>query len=43
MQVEPVKMQQPLPEGSGIVGAEGWEGEGEVRLVRITCAVETAA
>ncbi|GAA5839700.1 hypothetical protein JCM11251_002566 [Rhodosporidiobolus azoricus] len=26
-----------VPEGkSGIVGAEGWEGEGEVRLVRIT-------
>ena len=21
----------------GIVGAEGWEGEGEVRLVRIDC------
>ncbi|GAA5951565.1 hypothetical protein JCM8115_005182 [Rhodotorula mucilaginosa] len=39
MRVEPVKMQRPLPEGSGIVGAEGWEGEGEVRLVRITRAV----
>lgn len=24
--------------GSEIVGAEGWEGEGEVRLVRIVAA-----
>ncbi|GAA6037068.1 hypothetical protein JCM8097_005535 [Rhodosporidiobolus ruineniae] len=35
--IEPVDLLQP--EGkSGIVGAEGWEGEGEVRLVRISAA-----
>ncbi|BGP06281.1 hypothetical protein JCM10049v2_002102 [Rhodotorula toruloides] len=29
---------QTLPDQSGLVGAEGWEGEGEVRLVRIVAA-----
>lgn len=34
LRIEPVAMCAP-PDGGGIVGAEGWEGEGEVRLVRI--------
>ncbi|BGP14135.1 hypothetical protein JCM10213_002432 [Rhodosporidiobolus nylandii] len=35
LQIDPLTLK--VPEGeSGIVGAEGWEGEGEVRLVRIT-------
>ncbi|GAA5862845.1 hypothetical protein JCM3774_006661 [Rhodotorula dairenensis] len=35
LHIERVELQRLMPEGSGIVGAEGWEGEGEVRLVRI--------
>ncbi|GAA5912811.1 hypothetical protein JCM6882_000435 [Rhodosporidiobolus microsporus] len=35
LRIEPVELQEPAGK-SGIVGAEGWEGEGEVRLVRLT-------
>ncbi|GAA5920116.1 hypothetical protein JCM5296_002520 [Sporobolomyces johnsonii] len=35
LKVEPLGLKAP-PNWSGLVGAEGWEGEGEVRLVRIT-------
>ncbi|GAA5915163.1 hypothetical protein JCM8208_002156 [Rhodotorula glutinis] len=35
LRVEPVELEEP-PQQSGLVGAEGWEGEGEVRLVRLT-------
>ncbi|GAA5875635.1 hypothetical protein JCM8547_000896 [Rhodosporidiobolus lusitaniae] len=37
LSVEEVDLLVP-PRKSGIVGAEGWEGEGEVKLVRITAA-----
>ncbi|GAA6025080.1 hypothetical protein JCM10207_003401 [Rhodosporidiobolus poonsookiae] len=37
LEVEPVELQAPAGK-SGLVGAEGWEGEGEVRLVRIVAA-----
>ncbi|POY72295.1 hypothetical protein BMF94_4597 [Rhodotorula taiwanensis] len=35
LNVTAVQMTAP-PQDGGIVGAEGWEGEGEIRLVRIT-------
>jgi len=37
LRVEPVELEEP-PQQSGLVGAEGWEGEGEVRLVRLTAS-----
>ncbi|GAA6051540.1 hypothetical protein JCM3770_000405 [Rhodotorula araucariae] len=38
LRVDAVPLEVP-PGQSGLVGAEGWEGEGEVRLVRLTAAV----
>ncbi|KPV76105.1 uncharacterized protein RHOBADRAFT_53092, partial [Rhodotorula graminis WP1] len=35
LRVEPVELEEP-PQQGGLVGAEGWEGEGEVRLVHLT-------
>lgn len=35
LRIEDVELKR-LEDGSGIVGAEGWEGEGVVRVVRLT-------
>ncbi|GAA5933254.1 hypothetical protein JCM3775_002586 [Rhodotorula graminis] len=35
LRVERVELEEP-PQQGGLVGAEGWEGEGEVRLVHLT-------
>lgn len=42
-QLEVTAVELLVPEGgAGIVGAEGWEGEGEVRVVRIERRAEDA-
>ncbi|CEQ42707.1 SPOSA6832_04554 [Sporobolomyces salmonicolor] len=41
LNIESLELETP-PDRSGLVGAEGWEGEGEVRLVRITAGLSAA-
>jgi hypothetical protein len=38
MRIEDLELKK-LEDGNGLVGAEGWEGEGFVKVVRISRAV----